>query len=169
MEYLSLGKIIDSFSLDGTLKIYSTTNLGEYRYQRGSKVLLLDDENKTYIPFTVLNYRHSGLFDFVKLEGIENKEDALAKKGKEIFVIKNKNDLNEGEYFYSDLRWCKVLNTAQKELGIVKEVEEFPAHITLRVARKNAPDFFVPFIDTFIKSIDIDSKTIVIEVIEGLL
>ena len=54
-------------------------------------------------------------------------------------------------------------------LGIVKNVEEFPAQITLRVSRKNGKDFFVPFIKQFIKNVDIRNKQIEIVVLEGML
>ena len=169
MEYLSLGKITDAFGLDGTLKIYSTTNMGEKRYQKGATVYLLDVENNEYIPFNVLNYRHNGLFDFVKLETIENIEAALSKKGQEIFVEKNVKDLDKDTYFYSDLRGCKIIDKNGNNLGIVKEIEEFPAQITLRVSRQGKPDFFVPFIEVFIAKIDIKNKEITINVMEGLL
>ena len=169
MEYLSLGKITDAFGLDGTLKIYSTTNMGEKRYQKGATVYLLDVENNEYIPFTVLNYRHNGLFDFVKLETIENIEAALSKKGQEIFVEKNVKDLDKDTYFYSDLRGCKIIDKNGNNLGIVKEIEEFPAQITLRVSRQGKPDFFVPFIEVFIAKIDIKNKEITINAMEGLL
>ena len=169
MEYLSLGKITDAFGLDGTLKIYSTTNMGEKRYVKGATVYLFDEENNSYVPFKVLNYRHTGLFDFVKLETIDSIEVALPKKGQEIFVEKNQEDLAKDEYFYSDLRGCKIIDKNGNNLGIVKEIEEFPAQITLRVARKGKPDFFVPFIEVFISKIDIENKEITINVLEGLL
>ena len=169
MEYLSLGKIANTFGLDGTLKVYSTTNMGEKRYQKGATVYLFDEENNTYVPYKVLNYRHNGLFDFVKLENIENIEAALSKKGQEIFVEKNTKDLDKNSYFYSDLRGCKVVDKEGNNLGIVKEIEEFPAQITLRVSRKNNRDFFVPFIEVFIASVDIENKMITINMMEGLL
>ena len=169
MEYLKLGTITDSFGLDGTLKIYSTTNMGAKRYQKGSKVFLHEVDSEEYFEYTVLTYRHNGLFDFVKLENIDTKEDAFAKKGQEICVIKNREDLQDNEYFYSDLKGCAILNKNGEKLGIVKEIEEFPAQLTLRVKRDNKPDFFVPFIEQFILEIDIEKKTIKIEVIEGLL
>ena len=169
MEYLSLGKIANTFGLDGTLKVYSTTNMGEKRYQKGATVYLFDEENNTYVPYKVLNYRHNGLFDFVKLENIENIEAALSKKGQEIFVEKNTKDLDKNSYFYSDLRGCKVVDKEGNNLGIVKEIEEFPAQITLRVSRKNNRDFFVPFIEIFIASVDIENKMITINMMEGLL
>lgn len=169
MDYLSLGKVTDAFGLDGTLKIYSTTNMGEKRYSKGATVYLFDNENNVYAPYKVLNYRHTGLFDFVKLENIDSIEAALSKKGQEIFVEKNQNDLGKNEYFYSDLRGCKIIDKNGKNLGIVKEIEEFPAQITLRVTRNGKPDFFVPFIEVFIAKIDIENKEITINVMEGLL
>ena len=169
MEYLKLGTIIDSFGLDGTLKIYSTTNMGAKRYQKGSKVFLHEVDSEEYFEYKVLTYRHNGLFDFVKLENIDTKEDAFAKKGQEVCVEKNRSDLKENEYFYSDLKGCEIVNKSGEKLGIVKEIEEFPAQLTLRVGRSNKPDFFVPFIEQFILEVDIENKRIKIEVIEGLL
>ena len=169
MEYLKLGKVTDSFGLDGTLKIYSTTNMGAKRYKKGATVYLHEEDSEEYFAYTVLNYRHNGLFDFVKLENIDTKEDAFAKKGQEICVVKNREDLESNEYFYSDLRGCTIVNKSGEKLGVVKEIEEFPAQLTLRVARQNKPDFFVPFIEQFILEVDIENKMITIEVIEGLL
>lgn len=166
-EYLTLGKIIDSFSLDGTLKVYSTTNNGDIRYQKGNKLLLSkDNENK---EITIISYRKNGVFDFVKCEEINNKEEALLYKGYEIKVIKNRTDLPKGSYFYNDLEGCSIFDEQKNLLGKVSRVEEFPAQITLRVSRKDKEDFFVPFIKEFIVSIDIENKCIIIKVIEGLL
>ncbi len=169
MEYLSLGKIVDSFGIDGTIKIYSTTSFGEKRYKKGAKVFFVNPLDNSMTEYEVVKYRHSGFFDFVKFVEINNPEDAKALKGYEVQVIKNNNFLNKDTYFYSDLRGCKVVDENNNELGTVKEVEEFPAQITLRVSRKGNKDFFVPFIKEFIKSVDICGKVIVINVIEGLL
>ena len=168
MEYLALGKIIDSFGLDGTLKIYSTTNMGKMRYQKGNKVYLFDEQNKEYVPYTVLNYRHNGNLDFVKLEEIATKEDAFAKKGQNIYVVKDNKDLAPNTYFYNDLEGCEIVGNNGKLLGKVVKVEEFPAQITLRVAFKNK-NYFVPFISPFIKNVDIENKKIEINEIEGLI
>ena len=169
MEYLSLGVIKDSFGLDGTLKIYSTTSMSKKRYQSGNIVFLYNPQTKERERHKVLGFRHSGLFDFVLLEGIDNPELAKALKGYEIHVEKNLNDLEKDTYFYSDLRGCKVLDQDKNELGTVKEVEEFPAQLTLRVMRKGQPDFFVPFVKQFIIDVDVENKSITIEKIEGLL
>ena len=169
MEYLSLGKIVDSFGIDGTVKIYSTTSFGDKRYKPGSKVFFVNPLNGERKEVEVVKYRHSGFFDFVKFVEFDNPEIIKEFKGFEVQVIKDNKDLEEGSYFYSDLRGCKVVDEQNNELGIVKEVEEFPAQVTLRVERNGKQDFFVPFIKEFIKDVEIDDKIIKIKVIEGLL
>ena len=169
MEYLSLGKVNDAFGLDGTLKVYSTTTNGDVRYQIGATVFLFDPNNNTRTECKVLNYRHSGLFDFIKLDIISNKDDALSKKGFEIHAEKNQKILDKDTYYFCDLKGCEVVDNSQKKLGIVKEIEEYPAQITLRVTRTNKPDFQVPFVKAFIADVDIKNKRITINVIEGML
>ena len=168
MEYLLLGKVVDKFGLDGTIKIYSTTNNADLRYKKSAKVFLFDEKTNERTEYQVESFRKSGVFDFVKLKGFDaNKAESV--KGFEVQVLKNTNDLEVGYYFYSDLIGCKILDENKNVLGIVKNVEEFPAQITLRVKRENGKDFFVPFIKQFIKKVDIENKNIEIIVLEGML
>ena len=169
MEYLSLGKIIDSFGLDGTLKVYSTTDNGKLRYKKGAVVFLYNERDDSHIEKKVISYRSSGNIDYVKLEGIDNPEGAKLLKGFEIHTIKDMNDLKVGYYFYSDLMECNVIDQDNNVLGVVSKIEEFPAQLTLRVKRKNGKDFFVPFVKAFIKSVNVDKKEIHINLIEGML
>ena len=114
MEYVKLGTIIGTFGIDGTLKVYSTTNMGNKRYKKGNKVYLHDIENNAYEEYAVLTYRHQGLFDFVKLENINSIEEAASKKSMEICVIKNNKDLDDNYYFFSDLKGCKIVDKNMK-------------------------------------------------------
>ena len=92
MEYLSLGKIIDKFGLDGTLKIYSTTKNAEMRYKKGASVFLYDPSSNERQEYKVISHRSSGQFDFVRLENVDvNKAETL--KGFEVQIIKDIKDL----------------------------------------------------------------------------
>ncbi len=166
MEYLTLGKIIDTFSLDGSVKILSTTTNQEIRYKKGNKVLVSD--NGEMKELTVLSYRRSSNCDIVKFQEIINVDEASLLKGKELLVIKDSNDLKEGYYFYSDLRGCDIISEGKK-LGVVVEVEEFPAQLTLRCSSTNGKPFFIPFVKAFIKEVDIKNRVININYMEGLL
>ena len=168
MEYLRLGKIIDSFSLDGTLKILSSTYFSEKRYQKGNVIYLVSPSGEKE-EAKVLSHRSSKEIDFVKVDNINTKEEALERKGWFVEAIKDNSVLSKNEYYFSDLEKCDVYDEQSRLLGKVKLVEEFPAQITLRVARNDKPDFFVPFIDEFIVSVDINEKKIVIKVMEGML
>ena len=169
MSYLKIGKIIDSHGLDGTFKVFNTTDSPKKRYAKGNKVYLYNESTDERLELTVEKFRLSGQIAFVKLEGIDNPESAKEFKGFEIHTIKDRNDLEVGYYFYEDLVGCAIIDQNKNELGKVSKVEEFPAQITLRVKRSNGKDFFVPFVKQFIKKVDIDAKKIYIEVIEGML
>ena len=166
MEYLKLGKIIDTFSLDGTVKIFSTTTNQEIRFQKGKKVLIKTEEE--YKEVTINSYRHSPKGDYLRFDEITNVDEATLLKGKELFVIKDRNDLKEGYYFFSDLIGCDTISDGEK-VGQVIDVEEYPAQITLKVKANNGKIFFVPFVKAFIKSVNIESKQIDIVLLEGML
>ena len=166
MEYLTLGKIIDTFSLDGSIKILSSTTNQDIRYKKGNIVFIsIEGEMK---EFTIDAYRRSSYFDIVRFQEITNVDEAALLKGKEVLVIKDSKDLKEGYYFYSDLKGCTIISEG-KSLGKVFEVEEFPAQLTLRCKTQDGKSFFVPFVKAFIKSVNIQNKEIEINYVEGLL
>lgn len=169
MEYLSLGTIVGGFGLDGTLKVFSTSTNEEKRYTKGNIILFYDEKNETRKEYEVISYRQSGKFTYLKVKGISNPEEADSLKGLQIQVAKDRNDLKEGYFFYSDLEGCTILDEDRKEYGVVKDVEEYPAQITLRVKRNNGKDFFIPFVKAFILKVDIESKQIIVKIIEGML
>ena len=169
MEYLLLGYIIDSFSLDGTVKILSKTDFADIRYQKGNTVYFYNTKTKERLPMTVVSYRSNGQFDFVKVEEINSPEDAQGYKGFEVQAEKDYKNMEKDTYYFVDIVGCEVLDENGQVLGIVSQVEEFPAQLTLRVKRKGQADFLVPFVKAFIRSVDIENKKIVINVIGGLL
>lgn len=166
MEKLLVGTIIDAFSLDGTVKVFSSTLNWEIRYKKGNKLLLKKEEKE--ITVTVESFRSSGRVDYVKFLEFSSANEALEYKGASILVEKSYQDLKDGEFFFSDLVGCKVYDE-DRFLGEVKIVEEFPAQITLRVKSLQGKDFFIPFVKAFIKNVDIREKKILINYIEGLL
>ena len=76
MEYLLLGYIVGSFSLDGTIKILSKTDFADIRYQEGNTIFLYSPKTKERLPMTVVSYRSNGQFDFVKVSEINSPEEA---------------------------------------------------------------------------------------------
>lgn len=167
MEKLLLGYIVGSFSLDGTVKILSKTNLGHKRYKIGNTVLLCKDD-EIINQLTISSYRPSGEFDFVKFEEIKTKEEADSYKSYSLMIEKDSSILDKDNYFFSDLEKCDVISKGEV-IGKVIRVEEFPAQITLRIKHKNGKEFFVPFVKAFINGVSIENKQIDVNIIEGML
>ena len=166
MEYLLVGKIIDTFSLDGSVKVISSTTNAEIRYKKGNQLYI--KINDGYQSFIISAHRKSSNLDILHFEEIDDVEKAALLKGKELLAIKDTNELKEGYYFYSDLVGCNIVSDG-KTIGKVTVVEEFPAQITLRVKSTNGKEFFIPFIKVFIKKVDIENKQIEINYMEGRL
>ena len=167
MEKLLLGYIISSFSLDGTVKVLSKTNMSEKRYEKGNKIFLADKNENIVKELTVSSFRCSGEIDFVKFEEITTKEEADSYKSYCLLVDKT-DDLENGYYYFSDLEKCEVTSNG-KVIGKVIKVEEFPAQITLRVKSSEGKEFFVPFIKEFIKNVSLENHQIDVVLWEGML
>ena len=149
MEYVKLGTKITPFGLKGEFKIYSTSFFQEIRYQEGNTIYIKKDDE--YIPFTVSSYFIKGSFDFIKVKEFNKIEDLEQYASLDVYALKDESLVKQGYYYFSDLKKCNVYDENNNLLGKVKEVEEFPSQITLRVKRDNNKDFFVPFIKEFIK------------------
>ena len=61
---------------------------------------------------------------------------------------------------------CEVY-VDQNLIGTVKEVMDMPAHPVLRI-KTNDTDVLIPFVETFIVNVDLDSKRIDVKMMEGL-
>lgn len=108
--------------------------------------------------FEIDRLRPSGNVLVVKFNGVNQREDALALNGVELFVDRSvlPNDLEEDEFYVSDLIGCKALDPDRRELGVVKAVHNFGAgdlieivlqgvgeSIMVEFSRKNVPEIFV--------------------------
>lgn len=169
MEYVTLGKIVGFLGLKGDIKVYSSTDFGNSRYKKGNKVFLFNESTKERIKVTVNTYRNDGNLDIINLKEYTSLNEIEKTLHFLVQVEKSAKDLPKGSYFHSDLIGCKVLDSQNHEVGIVKKIEEYSSYKTLRISREQNKDVLVPFIPNFITSVDIEKKIISIKEIEGLL
>ena len=170
MEYLSLGVIAKPYSYKGEVKIMSNSDFSESRYTNPSQIFYLADRKNNIIhELHAISFKKSGGYDVVLFENINSEDEARKLVGLEVLVEKDNSMLKEDEYYFSDLVGCKIINFAtNEEIGVVEEVENLPAQYTLRV-KFNKRIYYVPFVDAFIKEVNIEEKYIKINVIDGLL
>jgi 16S rRNA processing protein RimM len=169
MEYLSLGKIIDTFGLDGTVKIYSTTDFSKERYSSGAVLYLFKPEDDFMMQVHPVKHRKHKDYDFVKFEEINSIEEALTKKNYYVYIPKEDASLPSDYYHYYELENCDVYDQNNSLIGKVINVEEFPSTTVIRIKQTNGKTFMIPFKDDFVKKVDVTNKRIDIEVVEGML
>lgn len=164
MEYVFLGKIVNTFGIRGELKIQYATDFIAERFKKGSKVYV--GPNK--LEFVVKSYKlHKG-FLLVLFE--DNEDINLVEKYKGLSIYKAKDDvkpLKKGDYYFSDLYNLDVY-VDDELVGKVINVEEGISSNYLRVLHDNK-ESLVPFVKAFIKNVDLQNNRIDINNIEGLL
>jgi 16S rRNA processing protein RimM len=169
MELLNIGLAINIFGIAGDLKIKPTSDFSALRYKKGKKILLRNEVTNQEIYFTVERYRNHNGLDLVKFN--ELKDGTMATKYIGWFLLDEKEaiKLPKDAYFFSDLVGCVVISETNEEIGKVIKVETYTAQNTLRIFREEKADLLVPFVDFFIKKVDISNRSITIHVIEGML
>lgn len=167
--YVTLGKIVNTRGLKGELKILSLSDFASLRYQENNKVFLYNEKTNSRVEMSVLKHQKISNFDYLFLNEVTSVDDANKYRN---FLIQVEIDtlpkLEEDEYYYHELLECLVYDSKNSIVGVVKEIMETGAHKILRIKGKTK-DHLIPFIDEFIKEVDIKNKKIQIKEIEGLL
>jgi len=112
-------------------------------------------------------WRHDGRPVF-KFQGIDSISYAEKWEGAEMLVTASEVERPEaGAFSYADLVGCKVVGDAV--VGVVTEVEEYGGAPLLKLEAAGGREILIPFARSICKEIDVASKTIRVELPEGLL
>ncbi len=112
-------------------------------------------------------WRHDGRPVF-KFDGIDSITDAEPWEGAEMLVpVSEVEPPEEGAFSYADLVGCKVVDDAV--VGVVTEVENYGGAPLLKLEAADGREILIPFARSICKEIDVASKTIRVELPEGLL
>ena len=82
MEYICVGKIVQTHGIKGELRIRSKFLKKDRVFKKGFTLYLGDDKK----PEVINTYRPHKEFDMVTFEGINNINDILYLKGSNVFV-----------------------------------------------------------------------------------
>lgn len=162
MKYFKCGHIMTTHGLKGDLKVKSLSDFD--RFFKGSRLFIL--HNKQYEEVKVHSCKSFGNYYLVAFE--DKLDINLVEKyhSDDIYVseLDRQNELDEDEYYYSDLIGMSVVNQNNEARGEVIEIRELPQADYL-VVKYNGKKVLIPFIKEFVK--DVNEKIVVNE-IEGL-
>lgn len=105
----------------------------------------------------------------LKFEGIDNINDIEYLKGAVLYQERDHEDieLEENEFYYSDIIGCTVFDDEQQPIGRITSIFETGANDVWFV--KGDKEYLIPYIADVVKDVDVENKTVIITPMEGLL
>lgn len=169
MDYLNVGKIVNTHGIRGEVRVVSQTDFPEERYQKGA-TLILFREGMPPLELTVASHRQHKNFDLLTFEGYPNINDVEKFRDGILKVAKdNLAALGEDEYYYHQIISLTVLDENKHEIGKIKEILSPGANDVWVVQRKGKKDALIPYIASVVKAIDLTAGVVEVELPEGLI
>ena len=164
MEYILIGKIVNTFGIKGELKVEVHTDFVEERYSEGSTFYIGDDHKE----YTSKKYRTHKNYVLLTLKGHEDINLVEHLKNKKIYIKDDDLKPLNNAYYFKDLMDCDVYMDNELK-GKVISVEEGKASSYIRVEKKDGKSNLVPVLDVYLEKVDINIKRIDLKHMEGLL
>ena len=166
---LKVGKIVNTHSLKGEVKVISSTDFEEERFKKGSK-LLITRGNQLIREVIVESYRNHKNFLLVKFEGIDSVEEAEKLKNLQIKIDSDEvGELEENEFYFHQIIGCQVFDENDRNLGEIIDILTPGANDVWVIKGEEGKEILIPYIEDVVKQIDITNKKVNIEVMEGLI
>lgn len=160
-EFLECGKIVAPQGIKGEARVEPWCDPA---FLTGFPVLYLDGR-----PVKVEKARVQKNMAVIKLEGMETREEALALRGKLLYLRRDDAHLEDGEYFVQDLIGCAVVDAdTGAEYGTVYDVRPTGANDVYYLRDESGKERLVPAIPDVVLEKDIDAGVIQIRPLEGL-
>ena len=163
MDFLEIGKIINTHGLKGEVKISAWTDAHDdfesfsHVYTKTEKKLNIDG----------IKYQKNNLI--VKFREINSIEEAEKYKNAVLYLPKEElGELPENVYYIADLLDCTVFDEKDEKIGILCDIFSTGSNDVYDIRREGAKNLLVPIIDGVVKSVDTEGKKIVIKIPEGL-
>ncbi len=161
MKYNICGKILKTFGLKGEVKVLNSSDFN--RFVKNKELYYL--ENGVYKELKIKEVK-DGSSLIVSFYGYDDINKVLPLIGYDLYAKREKEDLKDNEYYYSDLIGKDVYNEDGVLRAKVKDVRELPQGKYL-LCVKDGKNKLIPFNEHFIKDV-LDDRIIIME-IEGLL
>ena len=164
---LVVGRIGRAHGVRGEATIELRTDDPDSRFVIGN-TLQTDPSSKG--PLTIRDARfHNGTL-LLSFQGVEDRNAVEALRNVLLLADINPEDANisDDDFHISQIVGCAVVDTAQKEWGVVVDVLQLPAQDTL-VVKSDGKEILIPFVKAFVPVINVNEKVLVVKDIEGLL
>lgn len=162
---VNIGKIVGAAGLKGEVKIFSYS--GQLQRYNEVKFLYLGKKEEV---FEIENVRFMKNTPIVKFFAVNDRNAAEKLRGFEVYIDEDDlSELPEGEFYVRDLLGMSVVNCDGTRIGeLIRVIQDTPQDV-YEVMIENGKSIFIPFVEAFVKDIDLDSRKIRVELIDGMM
>jgi 16S rRNA processing protein RimM len=162
IEYITVGEVLGAWGLKGAFSVRPTTDFPE-RFEPGATVFI----NGKPVVIRTANWQKDGVI--ITIPGVETPEDVAKLHRKTLDIPSTElQELPEDCYYQFDIIGMEVSTTGGTVLGRVTDILNCGNDVYV-VKSEGKKDVLIPATKDVVKSIDLESKKMVIEAIEGLL
>jgi 16S rRNA processing protein RimM len=171
-----MGRIVAPYGVFGWLKIVPDTEAFDGLFNYATWWLGKSDD---WREMEVESAKTHNDVLVVKLKGIDDRDAALACKGKQIAVPRDQlPEAEENEYYWSDLIGLRVNNKQGVDFGLIVDVFETGANDVLviradnvnqvdsaekKITKEKPQERLLPFIDAVVHEVDLVAKTMLVD------
>lgn len=167
-EFISVAKILNFHGIKGEVKLGFTKGR-EKQILNLKKVFAAKDND--FLTLNVVSVRFHKHFAIVKFKEFNTVNEVEAYKGADLFLPKDEVEANleNDEYLFNDLMGMDVYDEDGCCIGVVCAVGENAANSIISVKDNNGKEHLVPFVKELVPVVDLKSRKIVVNNIEGLI
>lgn len=161
MDYINVGKIVNTHGIKGELRILSDFELKNQVFIIGKNIYIGD----SFIKEEIASYRKHKEFDMITLKDYNNINQVLKYLRKQVYV--KREDLNIDKYLMTDLIGFEVYLKEQKIGKIIDFVYNGSNKLLVVEGLKK---FYIPMVEDFVNKVDINNcKVDVTDNVKGLI
>lgn len=163
MNYILIGKIVNTHGIKGELRIISDFPYKDRVFKNNFNIYIGKDK----INEVINTYRHHKIFDMITLKNYNNINEVLKYKGSLVYINRLDLKLNDNEYLESDLlNFDIIINN-----NIIGKLSSFENHNKNKIiiVKNKEKEILLPYNNNLIENINLDKKEIIYKNIEGLI
>ncbi|NOY76374.1 MAG: 16S rRNA processing protein RimM [Calditrichaeota bacterium] len=167
-DLITVGVIIKPHGITGEVKVLPTTD-DPKRFSLLNRVFLRSPQGEQVIAHVLRTRYHRDAL-ILQLDTCQSRVAAEQFRNWDIQIPREEClPLPEGRYYIFDLVGLQAKTLDGQFIGMVKDVLTITNNDVFVIETPAHKDVLVPFVEEFVKSIDIDKGVVLIQPIEGLL
>ena len=160
-RYLEAGKIVTTHGIAGEVKIMPWADAPDFLLN--FKTLYLDRK-----PIHIRSARVHKNAVLMKLDGVDDINEAMRLKNKVVSIDREDATLEEGSFFLADLYGLEVRDVDSGEvLGTISDVLTPPAN-NVYIVKGTKREYMIPAVPEFIVETNVDEGYLLVHLIEGM-